>query len=59
MIDPREQAKPILDFQFGRNGAKPEGFNAADWTIVKRAGKIVAAKHVSGEVRKMPAGWLE
>ena len=56
-MDHREQAKPVLDFQFGRS--KPDGFNATDWTTVKRAGKIVAAQHVSGAVRKMPAAWLE
>jgi len=51
--------EPTLDFQFGRKQEKPADFTPADWTVVKRARDIVAARHTSGEVRKMPASWLE
>lgn len=55
----RDDASPTLDFKASRAAVKPEDFNPADWTIIKRAGKMVAARHVSAETRKMPKEWLE
>ena len=50
---------PDVAFRFDRKQPPPAKFNPSDWTIVKRERNTVAAQHTSGEVRKMPAHWLE
>lgn len=56
---PKPEEDCTLDFRFGREQTPPEDFNPKDWTVIKRASCIVAARHTSGEVRKMPAHWLD
>lgn len=55
----RDEARPTLDFPFGLSQVKPADFTPSDWTIIKRAGDRVAARHVSGVERKLPATWME
>lgn len=58
-MNPREEASPTLDFRAGKAETKPADFNPSDWTVIKRAGNMVAATHKSGTTRKLPASWLE
>lgn len=48
-----------LPAHISENAPRPDGFDADAWSIMKRAGKRVAARHkTTGEARKLPAAWF-
>lgn len=58
-MNPRDKASPTLDFRYGERAVAPDDFIPADWTVLKHMSDKVAARHISGVERKIPAHWLE
>lgn len=54
-----EEARPTLNFRYSDTAAAPDDFVPADWTMLKHMADKVAARHVSGVERKIPANWME